>query len=142
MKLSHEQEELVFDSCVRQARRVLPELNKWFLNDQHVPDLLISWPREPIRTDDMKVIDGLCIMHFPKDVSEDIRKKAIKNTALRTKAYALLLSRTIGDKMLVIFEASMGTYSWEIPISRHGDLKVLGEPVEHQGRDRIGVLLP
>ena len=137
-----EVEKLVLESVLRQVRRMLPELEKWFAAEQRIPDFLITWPSQPVVGDDGSIIDNLCLMPFLETASEEVKKKAIKNAALKTKAYAVLVCRSLKEKMWLVFETEHGTHSWDIPIVRSGDVRLLSKAVEHEGRDKLNVLLP
>lgn len=63
----------------------------------------------------------------------------MRETAKKTKAWALMLCEQRTQAVVVVFESPLGTRSWHLPISRHGDTLVLEGPKELVDVDYLNI---
>ena len=99
---------------------------------------MVSWPEEPVPTDDGYVITDVVLLELPDD--PELRKKEVRTLVERTKPCALLKVEQLEDQVLAILETPLGTKSWTYPIKNHGGTKVLGDRSSRENTDSIGIL--
>ena len=133
-------EQYLHDDILKEAERsiinTVPEA--WKAHGGKVQPFVISWPQEPVVSDDGVLITDHIVCEIPEDKTE--RMKAVLNIIKRTKPYALLMGERLGNEVVLIFETKNGTRSWRYPIKKHGRTPVLGKPSTRDDVDCIGIL--
>lgn len=130
-------ERFIHDDLVLEAEMGLGSLYETWAMQSRIEPFLLVWPAHPVEYRGRKTEDVV-----PFDLPED---RGTWHTELRRRvheasAYGILLAEQHDDVIVVIFESQHGTKSWRIPIKDHGDVRVLGDPVELTDTDSIGVL--
>jgi hypothetical protein len=128
--------DLIHQDLAEEASWGLPALYDNWAKDQRIKPFMVVWPSKTIKFEGQVVNDAV-----PFQLPEDpgARKEAVATYAKRASAWALLVVEQRTESVVVIFESPVGTKSWHLPISRHGDVKILGDPKEFTNVDYIGV---
>jgi len=133
-------ERFIHDSLVETAKKMVAVVRTGWNKRGKVEAFIVAWPKETVTSDTGHPIDGPCLAVLETIAGEE-REAAIGLFAERTNAYALLLVEQRAQKeVMAVFESPHGTCSWSIPLARHGDRWVAGEPEEKSGGGSIGVL--
>jgi hypothetical protein len=130
-------ERFIHDDLVLEAEMGLGSLYETWAKQSHVSPFLLVWPSHPVMFHGHKTESVL-----PFDLPEDRSKwdAELRRIATETCAYGVLLVEQRDKTILVIFESPHGTKSWRIPVCDHGNVNVLGDPVELVDTDSIGLL--
>lgn len=131
-------ERFIWDNLKVQAAAGIVSLYKAWRTEGKIRPFLISWPSETILDDNGIPLQGTCLLDLPdkqEQWSETIRKFAVK-----TKAYALLLTEQHSSEVRIILESHHGTRSWSIPILVSGDVRTLGTASSKDNTHKIGIL--
>lgn len=118
-------------------RETLPALHKVWKSVGRINPFVLIWPRRKVEWKGMTTNQSIGF-----DLPEDKNKWAtfLAEAALRNAAFALLLVEQRDREVVAIMESRAGAVSWHLPIEDHGDVLILGTPVEQSGTDQIGLL--
>lgn len=111
---------------------------KWNEQQGKIFPVLLIWPADTIKTSRGEDFAGVVFAQLPKE--EDARMPYVHEAAQQCHAYALLLTEQTRAHVRVHFESIHGTKTWTFPLRSHGDIQVLGQPVEQVNSHPTGVL--
>lgn len=131
-------EQFIHDDLVKTAEAVVKTVYAIWKKERKIAPVLMTWPAETIRTSRGEPHEGVCILDLPE--GNAARSVAIREMVGKTKAFALLLIEQRREDVRVILESRLGARCWDIPISDHGDVKILEQPVVQEGRAHVGLL--
>lgn len=131
-------ERFIHDELATRAKSGLPAIKEQWRTRQTIDPFFVSWPAEHIIADDGVEVTDHFVLDLPKD--KTMWKELMLRAIRRTKSYAILLAEELEGSVLVTFESPHGTRSWRFPIRDHGNVRVLGKPVQKDDYDRIGIL--
>jgi len=125
-------ERFIWDELLAKAAFAAGEVRKKWQKKRKIPTMVLSWPTVTIKDDKGKSISKIVSLEVPAEVP---LTRALRDLAVRTKAYALLVCTASKDELRVVLESHHGVRCWTTPISKHGDVSVLGETkvVDDQG---------
>jgi len=129
--------ELIHQDLAEEVSWGIPSLYNTWAEHRQIDPFIIIWPSRTINFKGQLVNDSIPIQ-LPDERAE--RSRAISAAVKETTAWALMLCEQRAEAVVVIFESPMGTKSWHLPLSKHGDVLTLGEPRERVNTDYIGVL--
>lgn len=131
-------EQFIHDGLVKRAEVVVKTVYEIWRKERKIAPVLMTWPAETIRTERGEPHEGVCILDLPEGPAT--RSVAIREMVGRTKAYALLLIEQRSDDVQVTLESRLGARCWRIPISDHGDVKILEQAVVRDNEAHVGLL--
>ena len=108
-------------------------------HDQRLEPIALTWPAEPVPTEEGKFIFGGVICQL-RNIPREDWNRALQKMVEKTKAFGLLLVERQDDQIRVLFETHEGARAWLTPLHRHGDLFALGETIIHDDVECVGVL--
>lgn len=111
---------------------------KHFRRDKHILPTLLIWPADTVRTTDGDVFSGVVFTELSSNV--ETRRREIKDSVLRTAAFAALVTEQLHDAVRMIFESGHGTRTWRLPIRDYGGVQVLERTPPRDNVESIGVL--
>jgi hypothetical protein len=118
---------------------IVNELLEQWEREQKLEPFALTWPSEPVESDDGKLIWGATICQL-KNVPKSAWNAALQQMVEKTKALSMFLVERRDDHIRAIFESHEGARAWLIPLHRHGDLLALGETTVHDDKECIGIL--
>lgn len=128
----------IHDELVRRCAGLPDRVRQLFRKDRHIHPTLLIWPADTVRDLSGGQFSGVIFSELSSDPVA--RQKEIKDSILRTAAWAALVTEQLPDAVRLIFESGQGTRTWRLPIKNHGDVQVLG-PAEHRDNvESLGVL--
>lgn len=132
-------ERFIHDELLRRAAKAMPAVKESWRKYMRVDPFFISWPAEHIKADDGSTITHHVLLELPKE-NRPAWGRLMVEAVERTLSYAILLAEQREGEVVVIFESPHGTHSWHYPIKNHGNVRVLGKPMEKTDVDSIGIL--
>ena len=130
-------ERVIHDDLVRVARRSLQGLKAAWGRTQTAEPSIFVWPSEKVRFHGV-LTDGILPIRLGSDRAA--WSNVLRDIVKQYNPYALLLVEPLEKEVVIIFESSHGTCSWHVPILPHGNVKLLGAPIEKADTDSIGLL--
>jgi hypothetical protein len=106
--------------------------------DRSMEALGFTWPAEKLTDEKGNVVDGIISTILPTMGKE--REELLRQFVIDTKAYGLFVIEPFEAQIRAIFETHHGSRCWNIPIERHGDVRVLGRPTIHDNTQSVGLL--
>lgn len=127
--------QFVHDELLRRCKKFVDTAHRlWHKGED--PSFVIMWPSEPVKGADGEMIEDEVLAEFPRAETHERLRKLVG----MTKAYGLLVIEKTPDALIIIFESHHGTHSWTSKKERHGDVVVLGKPVEENNVRHHGLL--
>ena len=109
-----------------------------FRRDKRIHPTLLVWPANTVLASDGSQFSGVIFTALAIDPEK--RKEEIKNSILNAAAFAALVTEQLDTDIRMIFESGHGTRTWRLPIKNHGDIQILGRPVQSDNAESLGVL--
>ena len=131
-------ERFIWDALIRQAEKGVGTLQNAWKREKHISPFIITWPANPVVAEGGAEITGPVVRKLEDDSSTWHRDtvEAIK----LTDAYALLRTHQEDGFVQVILESQHGARCWTLPITRSGDVYVLGKPKISVDAEHVGLL--
>jgi hypothetical protein len=131
-------ERFIHDMLLKRCEKVINRVRSdWAAGDKPFP-MLLTWPAETVKASGGEPINEACVCAIGADRSR--WPSTMRNMIARTKAYGLLLVEPREREVHLLFESMHGTRAWTIPVSRHGDVSVLGEAQYADDTETFGLL--
>lgn len=130
-------ERFIHDNLIRISERVVERACTMWEEGMKLTAHAIAWPADVVRADDGKAIEGAIILPMP---SQEHWSRALSALVERTSAYGLFLLEMRERDIHAVFESHHGSHAWSVPLERHGDRIVLGEPRTSDDVESIGLL--
>lgn len=111
---------------------------KHFRRDKLIMPTLLIWPADTVKSLDGNMFSGVIFTELSAD--ETVRKQEVKDSILRTAAFAALVTEQLSDAVRMIFESGHGTRTWRLPIKNHGNVQVLERMPPRDNTESLGVL--
>lgn len=121
-------ERFIHDDLYNRSAAVVRKLPDMWLRDKKISPVLLCWPESPVKGTDGSTIDDVCVLDLT-DIAEAERPDVIKQMARRAKAYGLFFVEQKEGAVHAAFETRQGSFTWTLPIRRHGEVVVL-EPAQ------------
>lgn len=109
-----------------------------FRRDKYICPHILIWPASTVQATDGSQFSGTIFSEL--SLEPERRPLEIKQSILRTAAYAALVTEQLETDIRMIFESGHGTRTWRLPIKNHGDIQILGRAVVHDNAESLGVL--
>jgi len=119
------------------VRGTLPALYDVWKQKGSINPFVMIWPRKAVQWLGMKTNQSV---GFDMPADRNAWPEFLAEKALKNAAFALLLTERKGNEIVAILETQAGTSSWHLPVEDHGNVEVLGEPIEQTDIDSIGLL--
>jgi hypothetical protein len=131
-------ERFIWDALIRQAEKGVSGLQDTWKRLKRIDPFVITWPADTVKSSEGVDVTGPVLRELDPDSStwKDATVEAIK----LTNAYALLRAQQGADFVQVILESQHGARCWTLPITRSGDVYVLGKPKISVDEEHIGLL--
>ena len=111
---------------------------KHFRRDKFILPTLLIWPADSVKSLDGNLFTGVIFTELSTD--NVVRRQEIKDSILRTAAFAALATEQLPDAVRMIFESGHGTRTWRLPIRNHGNVQVLERTPPRDNIESLGVL--
>lgn len=129
----------IHEELLRRCEPLADRVIQLFRRDKRIYPTLLIWPANSVKATDGTQFTGVVFTELSEDPAQ--RKEEIKNSILRTAAFAALVTEQLGEEAIrLIFESGHGTRTWRLPIKDHGGVKILGRAVQHDNTESLGVL--
>lgn len=130
-------ERILHNELSKEARNGLPSLYKTWAEHSEIGAFVLVWPDRMVSFHGHRTINPM-----PFDMPENKKDWAGKLRQLieDKHAFALLLVEQRKQDILAVFESPHGAVSWQVPIENHGDVRILGTPIEKVDAEYIGLL--
>ncbi len=128
----------IHDELVRRCEVLPDRVRQLFRKDRYVHPTLLIWPADTIRTKSGGQFSGVVFSELSADA--ETRRQEVKDSILRTAAWAALVTEQLPDAVRLLFESGQGTRTWRLPIKNHGDVQVLGPTEARDNVESLGVL--
>ncbi len=131
-------ERFIWDSLIKQAERGIKGLYTTWKRDRKISPFIITWPANAVTDSNGVELEGAVMRELTEDPSTwlEYTVEAIK----LTNAYALLRVQQAAKSVKIILESQHGARCWTLPITRSGDVFVLGRPKSADNQEHIGLL--
>ena len=131
-------ERFIWDALIRQAEKGVAGLRDTWKRMKRIDPFVITWPAETVKDRHGANVSGPVLREL--DVDPSTWERATVEAIELTNAYALLRAQQGKDSVQVILESQHGARCWTLPITRSGDVYVLGKPKISVDKDHIGLL--
>jgi hypothetical protein len=128
----------IHDELIRRCMPLTDTVMKHFRRDKFILPTLLIWPADTVKSLDGNMFSGVIFTELSAD--EAVRKQEIKDSILRTAAFAALVTEQLPDVVRMIFESGHGTRTWRLPIKDHGNVQVLERTPPRDNVESLGVL--
>lgn len=128
----------IHDELMRRCGPLTDTVMKHFRRDKLILPTLLIWPADSVRSLDGNMFSGVIFTELSADA--ETRKQEIKDSILRTAAFAALVTEQLPDAVRIIFESGHGTRTWRLPIKDYGGVQVLERTPPRDNTESLGVL--
>ncbi len=128
----------IHDELLRRCEILTDKVLMQFRRDKFIHPTLLLWPADTVRSTDGNYFSGVIFTELSHEA--DKRKQEVKDSILRTAAFAALLTEQLEDAIRLIFESGHGTRTWRLPIKNYGGIQVLERVQPRDNAEGIGVL--
>lgn len=128
----------IHDELLRRCESLTDKAIFLFRRDKKIHPTLLIWPADSVRSTDGDFFSGVIFSELSED--EATRRQELRDSILRTAAFAALLTEQRSDAVRIIFESGYGTRTWRLPIRNYGGVQVLERLAPRDNAESIGVL--
>jgi hypothetical protein len=120
-------ERFIHDELLRRATDAVNKIFDLWKSDGQILPSILMWPADTVKTTEGEDHTGMIFGQLPDDAAQ--RPAYLREITERWKPYALLIVEQKGSTITALFESHHGTRAWHMSIERHGDARVLSDPV-------------
>lgn len=128
----------IHDELIRRCAPLTIKVIQQFRRDKRIHPTLLIWPTDVVQATDGNLFSGVIFTELSLDA--ETRKVEVRESILRTVAFAALLTEQLDDAVRLIFESGHGTRTWRLPIKNYGGVQVLDRIEPRDNAESIGVL--
>jgi len=128
----------IHDELVRRCGPLTETVIRHFRRDKFILPTLLIWPADTVHSTDGNLFSGVIFTELSS--SAELRLREIKDSILRTAAFAALVTEQLPDAVRMVFESGHGTRTWRLPIKNYGGVQVLERTQPRDNTESIGVL--
>jgi hypothetical protein len=131
-------ERFIWDALIRQAEKGVRGLTETWKRTKRIDPFIIVWPADTVQDSRGTDVSGPVLREL--DVDPGTWEQATIEAVKLTNAYALLRAQQGEDYVRIILESQHGARCWTLPITRSGDVYVLGKPKISVDEEHVGLL--
>ena len=125
-------------ALVKRCEPLTAKVIQQFRRDKRIHPTLLIWPTDTVQATDGNLFSGVIFTDLTLDA--EARKLEVRDSILRTVAFAALLTEQLDGAVRLIFESGHGTRTWRLPIKNYGGVQVLERLRPRDNAESIGVL--
>lgn len=131
-------ETFIWDELIRRAEAGIRGLYNTWKRAKRIDPFVLVWPASTVTDMNGIELEGVVVRELTPDPAS--WTKLTLETIKLTNAYALLRVHQQDHKVKAILESQHGARCWTLPITRHGDVNVLGRASFEDNKEYVGLL--
>lgn len=128
----------IHDELLRRCEGLTDKVMQIFRRDRAIHPTLLVWPIDTVKSTEGKSFSGVIFTELSHE--PDKRRQEVRDSILRTAAFAALLTEQVEGSVRLIFESGHGTRTWRLPIKNYGGVQVLERQAPRDNIESIGML--
>ena len=128
----------IHDELLRRCIGLPDSVRQLFRRSKRIYPSILIWPTDTVQAMDGSRFSGVVFSELSLEPAA--RRLEIRDSILRTLAFAAAVTEQLDDCVRILFESGHGTRTWRLPIKDHGGVQVLGPAEQRDNAESIGIL--